>query len=660
MRKLTIVLAILGLSVGGAVAQDLFGPSKQQAPKSGGSVQFINSRPAARAPETRPAAEPQKLPNYYEQLFGGNREVPATPDASTTSTRTRLMPAPVNPSDAVETNGSQVIQAEFQHDPQETLPVIQQVRFGGNAARPFPGIEREPALPGALNMAPQVVNTPASEITIRSETPTLRAEPAAGNVNFRDRAVASLPATSSLPAETAVPATGPQSPCVKVEWERKSALNVGQESQCELVVKNTSETTAHRVVVEAHFPTNVRLLGTSPAPSQSDTFLGWEFAELAPGQEERIKVKLIPLQRGTIATKADVRYSAVATNTFTVSEPLLAVDVQGPGQVMVGESAPHNIVVTNPGTGVATNVKIEAVIPEGLEHVRGKRLLMEIGSLNPGETRNVRLAMAAVAGGTHQIQVQARASGGLVRDAIAQVAVIAPSLTASIDGPGLRFLGRQGTFRIRVSNDGQAATNNVQVMHKVPEGFTFDRADRGVQYDPASRLLTWFVGRLDVNDSADLQVTLTAEQLGQHLHHVRATSEHGSLADAELQTRVEGTSSLAIEVVDLDDPVEVGTEAVYEVRVTNEGSAASRDVGLACELAPGVRLVAAEGPVEHLAKDNIVAFRTIGELGPGKSVVYRVRVQSSRPGSARFRCRVISESVAEPLTVDELTKFYGE
>ncbi|MDB4793388.1 DUF11 domain-containing protein [bacterium] len=166
--------------------------------------------------------------------------------------------------------------------------------------------------------------------------------------------------------------------------------------------------------------------------------------------------------------------------------------------------------------------------------------------------------------------------------------------------------------------------------------------------------------KLEKAESSEIELTLLAKKLGEQKLLVRATSEHGSLSDAEFVTRVEGTSSLALEVIDLDDPVELLTEAIYEVRVKNEGSAASKDVSLACDLSNGVKFVSAEGPAQHITENGTVLFRAIPELGPGKTVVFRVRVASTVAGNSRFRARLTSESVEEPLTADELTRFYGE
>ena len=87
---------------------------------------------------------------------------------------------------------------------------------------------------------------------------------------------------------------------------------------------------------------------------------------------------------------------------FVVEEPRLDLSVHGPKELMVGDPATQAITVSNPGNGTARNVTIEARITKGLEHPHGERLVVQVGSLNAGESRLVRLPLVAVAGGPQQ------------------------------------------------------------------------------------------------------------------------------------------------------------------------------------------------------------------------------------------------------------------
>ena len=599
---------------------------------------------ASAGSETAPAAAPKRYVRYYS---AGNQ---ASANAPTAVPRSKNYAELFGtPADSAE----EVIQAEYRAGSEASHSgMIQQVRADGSSARPFPGRKGDPAAPEARG------HRLTEPISIEPSADTPAAAPR-GNVTVSTRSLDTMPTAPVTTAMTTAEA-GSQPAHVTVEWVRTGTINVGQECTCDLVVENKGGSAATQVDVEAHFPPTVRLLSAEPHPTVARGHLGWTFDSLAAGAKRVIHIRMTPLKAGDVATEARVRFTSARQTTFNVAEPKLAVNLVGPEQVQVGEPASYMVSISNPGTGIASNVQLEAVIPEGLEHSRGERLLMDVGSLNPGETRQVRLALVAIAGGLQSIQVQARAESGLAQSAASDVTVIAPSLAVKLDGPGLRYLGRQATYTLHIHNDGAAGTDNVRLMHRVPDGFDFVSADRGARFDEKTRLVNWFLGRLEPGQSVDAHVTLVAQKAGSHQHLTRATSENGATADARITTDVEGTSSLVMEIADLDDPVETGSETAYEIRVKNEGSAAANNVGVACELADGMQFLKASVPVEHLEQEGVIIFQPVAKVAPGETVTYRVHVRGVKSGNMRFRCRLSSESIAEPLTLDELTKFYGE
>jgi uncharacterized repeat protein (TIGR01451 family) len=466
--------------------------------------------------------------------------------------------------------------------------------------------------------------------------------------------------TESASQDFPIVGTGVQNSSVSLQWTKISAVNIGQECKCELVVKNTGKTLVRNIDVDAFFPKTLRLVGVKPQPVDHNDHLTWNFDSLTPGQEERIQIQMIPSQRGDLGTTAFVRYTGAASGAFDVREPKLTLAMKGTDKAIVGELASQIIVVTNEGDGVATDVTVQALIPEGLEHVRGKKLTLELGSLEPGETRNVRLSLEAVQGGDQTIQVKAKANAIPVQTVSANVTVVAPNLQVEVEGPGLRYVGRKAQYKIHASNDGQGISNNVRVIYNIPEGFKFIRADRGGKYDEVSNTVQWFIGRLESEDTRQVRIELLAETPGEFVHQIAALSENGNRAEAELETAVEGTASLVLEIIDLDDPVEVGSETAYEVRIKNEGSAVAKDVALTCEMPEGLSLLEAKGPTDFRNADGNLIFKAVSELRPGKTALYRIHVKGSEAGNKRFRVKLMSESIDEPLIFEELTKFYEE
>lgn len=456
--------------------------------------------------------------------------------------------------------------------------------------------------------------------------------------------------------------SGSLSSAISLEWVKKSEFNVGQECAAELVVKNTGSSPVENVAVDAVFQTPVRVTSANPQPTDSREKLSWTFGRLAPGAEQRIAVKLIPSRRGELGLSAQVRLTGAASAKFRVEEPLLNVALQGTNEVMLGEQATQMVVVTNPGTGAAHDVKISAEASSGLEHARASdaRIEMEIGTILPGESRTIRLPLTGVKGGEQSVSVTASSSAQVSNVATAAISVLSPSLAVSADGPALRYKGRNAKFTVNVTNDGTVANNNVRVVQTVAEGFQFVSADRGGKYDPELRTVSWFLGRMESDQSITLNCELSAVQLGEFTQKVTAASDAGARAETALDTKVDGAASLTMELVDLDDPVEIGVETAYEIKVKNSGSKAATNVTLKCELPEGVQLLSAKGPTDAVAQRHTLSFKPLAELAPDQESVFRVHVKGLRDGNERVKVLVSSDSLTEPLVQEEQTKFYSD
>ncbi len=157
-----------------------------------------------------------------------------------------------------------------------------------------------------------------------------------------------------------------------------------------------------------------------------------------------------------------------------------------------------------------------------------------------------------------------------------------------------------------------------------------------------------------------MSVTLEAVKLGDFEHQVSAITDQGARSEDRVPTKVEGIASLALEVQDINDPVEIGVETAYEVRVKNQGTKYAQNVAVACELPDGVELVDVKAPCAHNLQGRVVVFQSLPQLDADKTATYRIIVRGTADGYQRFRARLASDSIQEPLLVEELTKFYGE
>ncbi|MDB5348379.1 MAG: conserved repeat domain protein [Schlesneria sp.] len=624
---------------------------------------------ADKAVAQKPAADKATAKNYYDELF--TEQAPKSqPSAASTVWEAESPEAPAAAATApAKAPLTKTASAGF-----DAVPAADARKFapGARGARPIPSATENKVIQAGYDRLPpeaerKMIQQARSESAPKRSTAPPMPE-LGGSANTPAAPTAPVAPVTKTAARTvgatASPAAvdnSPQTPQITIEWTKKGEINVGQECLLELHVKNTGSVPTTQVAIDGQFAGTVRLTSAEPKPVASGDKVTWSFDSMAPGAEHKILIKLIPSRRGDLGATAQVRFTGTASASFQVEEPMLKVALKGPAEVTLGDPAPQMIIVSNPGTGTAHNVKVEARLSDGLEHRSpGERLIMEVGSLSPGETRSVRLPLSAIKGGQQSIGVTATSSSDASATTSAQLNVIAPSMKIAIDGPALRYKGRNAKYTLTVTNDGSVANNNVRIAHAVPEGFKFVSADHSGKFETSIKNVQWFVGRLEPGQNVQVSCDLSPVAMGDFSHTVSVLSDSGVRAEAKTQTRVDGTASLTMTLVDLDDPVEIGAETAYEIRVKNEGSKAATGVTIACELPPEMELKNFKAPVNAIVEGRQILFKSLEQIAPGGEAVYRVHVKGVQEGNHRMRVRMTAASLQEPVVREEATKVYAD
>src|SRR5439155_9229173 len=151
---------------------------------------------------------------------------------------------------------------------------------------------------------------------------------------------------------------------------------------------------------------------------------------------------------------------------------------------------------------------------------------------------------------------------------------------------------------------------------------------------------------------------VVAVNIGEHKHQAVVTAARGLKAESEALTRVEGLSALLMELVDLDDPLEVGASTSYEIRVTNTGTKTETNLQLICEVPEKMEFLGAKGAggMAFKAQGREITFEPLPKLAPRADAIYRVNVKGTAPGDLRFRARIKADGLTEPVLKEESTK----
>jgi uncharacterized repeat protein (TIGR01451 family) len=121
---------------------------------------------------------------------------------------------------------------------------------------------------------------------------------------------------------------------------------------------------------------------------------------------------------------------------------------------------------------------------------------------------------------------------------------------------------------------------------------------------------------------------------------------------------VEGLAAILLEVVDIQDPIEVGTNSTYVISVTNQGSAADTNINIVATLPDALEYVTSEGPTEAMVNGNVVAFTPLAHLTAKETATYRVEVKGIKTGDIRFHVELNSGQMTSPVMETESTTIY--
>ncbi|MBY0586465.1 DUF11 domain-containing protein [bacterium] len=541
-------------------------------------------------------------------------------------------------------------------------------------------VESLSAPPKPLEMDPTISELPATNkaksafsdtdgVTIPDDIPT--EVPASvpprrtGNARLESPSANMIQPTSAfVPYEPGSPvgpsATGKAEQSISIEWIGPAETRIGKPAEYEIVVHNHGEESVRDVVVENVIPVGMRVISVEPRALQENDHQAWNVGSLEPDEERRLRLSMVADQKGTFSFQASVTAKTLHVSSFRATEPMLAVRATTTEKLMVGDTLTSMVEVSNPGDGPTEGVVLKVTFSDGLRHEKGKELTIDVGTIDAGETRNVEVVCTPTAGGKQSLQIQAMGGGDLTAEATAHAQVCEPNLDLTIAGPSLRYLDRHANYVLKVSNLGDAAAENVKVTAIIPSGFRFSGSSAGGRHDFASSSVSWVVGQLPAGETREMTYKCLASQPGEQKHTASAVASRGLKKEANVSTQVEGISALLLEVVDVDDPVEVGSETSYEIRVTNQGSREATNVEIHALVPAEMQIRGGQGPTKYRVEGQEVLFAPLPKLAPRADAIYRVLVQGSAAGDLRFRARLISDSLTEPVIEEESTKVYGD
>ncbi|MBM3903292.1 MAG: DUF11 domain-containing protein [Verrucomicrobia bacterium] len=331
--------------------------------------------------------------------------------------------------------------------------------------------------------------------------------------------------------------------------------------------------------------------------------------------------------------------------------PELSVDATGPAGVALGGDADCALLVRNLGKATARSVLVTDRIPAGLGGAR--EIPFVVGDLAPGESRTLNVRLKGVDRGRHcHIAVATASNASPVQDE-ACVTVFRPSLRLTVNpGAQEQVVGREARVLLSVLNDGDVVHEGATLTFEAPQQVEVASAPGATV---VGRTVTWTLAPLKPGASSGMPLVLTSSRIGSWCGKVRAMAPGGLVEVLEICPVWKGLGALLVEFVDVSDPVPLGGEVGYVLRISNQGNADLTNLNASIDLDAETEPVSS--PQGTIAGKK-VKFPPIPKLEAGQGVTFSLTGRAVSEGKAYQKASVTVDGFKDPVEETEVTTLY--
>ncbi len=452
---------------------------------------------------------------------------------------------------------------------------------------------------------------------------------------------------------------GPQNGQVTIEKLVPPEVQTNQPTVITIKVKNNGSRDLKNVLLHENLPENVKFSNAAeqtvfPTP---DGTLVWPAFDLEPQSEKVFEYTVVPVKEGEIGSVATLLIPVTASCKIKSTRPELKVEVNAPETIELGKNVNFEIIVSNVGTGVANNVTLLESIPDGLFHPSGAILDNKIGDLQAGESKKLPLTLKAASSGVTVNKLTVSADNTGEQTVETEVSVVAPELKLEIQGPSNLYLEQSSSFKMFVSNVGEAVAHDVRLMLQLPKSLSFVQANNMGAYKEDEHCVYWDLAELPPQTNGEILLTVKSSSPDNVDLVFDATGPNKLSAHTSKKVSIDGLAALSFTISSSADLVELGSEYEYTVEIVNRGTKASSNVELQIMAPNVVSILATDGPTQATNRKGVIVFDKIPEVAPKSTITYRIKASASQQGDCRVGFQLSSDDL-EPLVKENNTRVY--
>lgn len=490
------------------------------------------------------------------------------------------------------------------------------------------------------------------------------------------------PSAETQPLASRVVSTTPQGSAVSdglsIQRVMPEQLYAGSSNQYTLKVSNEGESALHNVVVYESTSPNFTLpdqadtsssdQSEDEASQQSKHQYKHQVGTLMAGESRDIQVNAQLAEGEQIEICTWATYDVVECNTFKVVNPELVLFhefVDADGNVINQAYKCDDVFIRyrlmNRGTGEIPSVVVMEQLPTGLVLIAGAKTQqeVEVGLVEAqGEVTSELFKVDMEQVEQSQITARAVATGARVGEVAdtSTLRILQPELAFEVSAPQQQYIGREVQMQVSLRNDGDAPLRDVRVLLPVPEDarrFSVSRGDV-VQDDEGGFALE----SLAAGESRNFTVSFVVDEPRDYKAPAVATGYCVAAVERPVSMSIVGIPALQVEVIDSQDPVQVGQQTTYQIRLLNEGSADDLGISITGELPSGFSFVSAAGEPKAQANGRQLTFPTLEKLGPGEERTMQITVRADEASQGKLKLNVKSKELSQTLREEEPTTSY--
>lgn len=331
--------------------------------------------------------------------------------------------------------------------------------------------------------------------------------------------------------------------------------------------------------------------------------------------------------------------SRIASSGMAVPPAVVSIEVVEPGQLLLGRSFTHEIVVRNMGGRTIAELHIEEPLPVDVRVLkadppalkRDTRLTWELRRLEPGGERRLTVELEPSHPGDLDLRplVSFQTGNGL------HTRVVRPPFSLEISADRVRVMrGEPIRFRIQLANHGDVPIRNVKIYDMLPPE---------LHHPSGPKLGIERFGDLLPGESRTIDLETSAVASGAIRNEILAQADQGVEAKAGVDVVVSEPNL----VLKIAGPTQTVTqrELDFQLEVANPSALTAKNVRLVQALPPSFEIVSSNGA--SLDNNQHALVWSLTDLGAGQRHRVTFRIKAGDGGDWPMTAAVFSQNFSE-------------